>query len=43
MNPEDRISFIRFNKNCDIIFDLNEKGKNELFFRNSIDNIRDEM
>jgi hypothetical protein len=43
MKENDRVGFIKFNKNCDIIFDLNEKGKNELFLRNSIDNLRDEM
>ena len=42
MNKEDRVSFIRFNKNCDVIFGLSEKGKNEIFYRNSIDNLRDE-
>jgi hypothetical protein len=43
MNEYDRVAFIKFNKNCDLIFNLNEKGKNELFLRNSIDNLKDEM
>ena len=43
MNKQDRVGFIKFNKNCDIIFGLSEKGKNELFLKNSIDNLREEM
>lgn len=42
MNKYDRIAFIKFSKNCDVIFDLNEKGNNELFFRNSINSLRDD-
>jgi hypothetical protein len=38
MGPKDRVALIRFNENCHIIFDLNEKEKNRMFLRNSIQN-----
>lgn len=38
MDSEDRIAFIRFNQNCHVIFGLNERGKNQFFLRNSIQN-----
>lgn len=38
MGSHDRVALIRFNQNCHIIFDLNEKEKNRMFLRNSIQN-----
>ncbi|KAL4512172.1 hypothetical protein ABPG72_005174 [Tetrahymena utriculariae] len=33
---DDRIAFIKFNENVDVIFELNEKENNTIFLRNSI-------
>lgn len=38
MDSNDRIALIRFNQNCHIIFGLQDRGKNKLFLRNSIQN-----
>ena len=39
MKDTDRVGFIRFNKNCDVVFGLSEKGKNRLYLRNCIQNL----
>ncbi|EAR86532.1 tetratricopeptide repeat protein (macronuclear) [Tetrahymena thermophila SB210] len=33
---DDRVAFIKFNENVDVIFELNEKENNTIFLRNSI-------
>ena len=37
VKPDDRVSFVRFNMNCDVVFSLVEKKKNTVFLRKSIE------
>ena len=39
MKDTDRVGFVRFNKNCDVVFGLSEKGKHRLYLRNCIQNL----
>ena len=36
MDGMDRIGFIQFNHNVNVIFELTERGKNEMYLRNAI-------
>ena len=38
-HSDDRVGFIKFNKNCDIIFSLSDYGKNNIYLRNSIQDL----
>ena len=37
IQPNDRVSFVRFNMNCDVVFSLVEKKKNVSFLRKNIE------
>lgn len=36
MENEDRVSLIRFNHNVHVVFGLSERGKNQMYLRNTI-------
>lgn len=39
IKDNDRIGFIRFNKNVDVIFGLSERGKNRVYLRKCLQNL----